>query len=71
MYQYTCPETARQQSQIYVGYTTTTVKNGSIPSHGMEVHDKRLRIQEILRNIMVLYESSDKNDLIVAEALYI
>ena len=79
VYQYTCPETACQQSQIYVGYTTTTVKqrmtthaqNESILSYSIEAHDKRVRTQEILQNIKVLYKSSDKNDLIVAEALYI
>ena len=37
----------------------------------MEAHGKRLRTQEIIENIKVLYKSSDKSDLIVAEALYI
>ena len=50
---------------------STHVQNGSILSHGMEAYCKGLRTQEILKNIKVLYKSSDKNDLIVPEALYI
>ena len=79
VYRYSCEEEECNPSGIYIGQTTTSLKqrmtthasNGSIRYHNEEKHNRRPRIAEILQQIEVLYSSTDRQDLILAEALLI
>ena len=63
----------------YIGYTTTTLKqrmsthaqNGSIITHSKEQHNRKLTTCEILQNVESIFHSTDKNELQIAEALFI
>ena len=77
VYQYTCNDDTCQRS--YIGYTQTTLKQrltvhaqtGSILTHNMEKHNNKIRTNDILKSTIILYRSSDKHNLQIAEALFI
>ena len=79
VYQYKCPSGECEPPQTYIGYTTTTLKqrttshaqNGSIKDHNTTTHQLKIRSKEILDNTTVLFRSTDKTDLTIAEALLI
>ena len=79
MYQYKCPSGKCEPPQTYIGYTTATLKqrttshaqNGSIKDHNTTTHQLKIRSKEILDNTTVLFRSTDKTDLTIAEALLI
>ena len=75
----TCPETECPHSQFYIGYTTTTLKqqmtthaqNGSIMAHARNAHKLKIKTQQILENVKVIYKSPYKMELVLAEVLLI
>ena len=79
VYQYECPSGECQPSKTYIGYTTTTLKqrltthaqNGSIATHSSTTHQNKIRTKEIMDHTTVLFRSTEKNELIIAEALLI
>ena len=79
VYRYDCPEDMCKQSQFYIGYTTTTLKqrmtlhaqHGGIISHHKDVHQIKTRTADILNHISVIFRASEKMDLLIAEALFI
>ena len=79
VYQYTCPMDGCNPSQIYIGYTTTSLKqrmtahtqNGGIRTHQQTVHQRKIKTAEILEHTKVLYRNQDKIELQIMEALLI
>ena len=80
VYRYTCPIKERcQPSTTYLGHTTCTIKkrmtmhaqHGSIKEHHLEVHDNKITTADIIANIKVIYRSQERQDLYIAEALFI
>ena len=79
VYQYGCPVEECKPSKIYIGYTTTTLKqrmvqhaqNGSIENHSKTAHHYKINSKEIVDNTIILFKSSERNDLVIAEALLI
>ena len=50
---------------------TTHAQNGSIKTHNLEEHQRRLRAADILACIDVLHTAHDRQELVLAEALLI
>ena len=79
VYQYTCPMDGCNPSQIYIGYTTTSLKqrmtahtqNGGIRTHQQTVHQRKIKTAEILEHTKVIYRNQDKIELQIMEALLI
>ena len=79
VYQYVCPGDMCRQSQTYIGYTTTSLKQrmtmhaqtGSIISHLANSHENRPRTAEIQEHVKILFKSHDKIELTLAEAILI
>ena len=79
VYRYDCPRDVCQQSQFYIGYTTTTLKqrmtfhvqNGAIATHHKDIHSAKTRTADLLENTIILFRSSEKTDLVIAEAVLI
>ena len=78
VFRYACEEECNP-SEKYIGQTTTSLKkkmtthaqNGSIRIHNKEKHNRRPRTTEIFHQIEILHSSTDRQDLILAEALFI
>ena len=79
VYAYTCPKAECQPAKLYVGYTQTSLKqrvimhaqSGSILSHNIQTHQHKIKTKEILEHTTVIYKSPHKQELQLAEALYI
>ena len=79
VYRYTCNAEECHSSKTYIGQTTTTLKqrmtthaqNGSIKTHNLDEHQRRLRAADILACIDVLHSAHDRQELVLAEALLI
>ena len=79
VYRYTCKAEECHPSEIYIGQTTTSLKqrmtthaqNGSIKNHNHDKHQRRLRASEILLDVDVLHSAHDRQELVLAEALLI
>ena len=79
VYQYKCNNEECQPSNTYIGYTTLTIKqrmsqhaqNGGILAHNREHHDRVLSGAEMEEQTVVLYSANERQDLIIAEALFI
>ena len=80
VYRYTCPDAERcQPSQTYIGHTTCSLRqrmtlhaqNGSIKQHQSDSHSKKVTTAEILNNIKVIFRSQERQELYIAEALFI
>ena len=77
VYKYNCEEC--QPSPYYIGYTTTTLKqrslahtqNGSIKSHNLDIHNKKIKTADVLPNMKVIHRSTARIELQIAEALFI
>ena len=75
VYKYTCPSTECKHSQNYISCTATTVKqrmtsnlqNGPILTQASNTHNLKLKNQQNLENFKVIYKSTEKIDLILAE----
>ena len=50
---------------------TTHAQNGSIMAHARSAHKLKIKTQQILENIKVIYKSPEKMELVLAEALLI
>ena len=79
VYRFSCNKDACQRSPSYIGYTTLTVKErmtqhaqkGSIHEHNVEEHRGLCPAAELLENTERLFYSSEKHELLLAEALLI
>jgi hypothetical protein len=79
VYRYSCDHELCQQTQTYIGYTETTLKErmtahanrGSIKEHHSSVHNYKISTAEILRSVKVITKRSSKRELMIAEALCI
>ena len=66
-------------AKLYIGYTQTSLKqratrhaqHGSILTHNIQTHQHKIKTNEILENTTILYKSQFKQELLLAEALYI
>ena len=75
VHRYTCNAEECHSSKTYIDQTTTTLKqrmtthaqNGSIKSHNLEEHQRRLRAADILACIDVLHTAHDRQELVLAE----
>ena len=78
VYQYKC-DMDRCQPSNYIGYTETTLKqrmtthaqNGSIKTHNITEHGRKLKAQQLVSSTEILHRSRDKSELLIAEALLI
>lgn len=80
VYQYTCPEVeCSLNPQTYIGYTTNALKErmqqhsykGAIREHGFEMHDRRLKKEEILKSTRIIHKDFSTTNLRILEAIYI
>ena len=80
VYVYTCPKEECQPSiSTYIGYTECTLterlrnhaQHGSIALHSQQQHSFKIKTAEILTNTEIARQLNTKEDLIIAEALYI
>lgn len=77
VYSYQCK--AGCNASTYIGYTTNTLGtrmkqhsyNGAIRKHHEEVHQIRIKYDEIIKNTSILEKLNNRNDLIVMEAILI
>ena len=78
VYQYQCKREGCLSS-IYVGYTECSLvlrmrnhtQNGSIRKHNIDAHAHKVTTNDILKDIKILRHFNNKEDLVIAEALYI
>lgn len=79
VYQYTCPSEQCQLAHTYIGYTECTLKQrmtyhctcGSIKNHNKTAHQKKICTKELLESTTILRKESNKEELMIAEALLI
>ena len=79
VYQYTCDVVGCQPAKFYIGYTENTLvermrthaQNGSIASHHNSTHSRKPTTQELVNNSKVLKSSPKRQELLIAEALFI
>ena len=79
VYQYKCSEPGCGPAQNYIGYTTTSTKQratthaqtGSIRKHHEAQHGEKIKAKLIQERMSILFRSSIKTELTIAEALYI
>ena len=79
VYQYSCTNEECLPSNNYIGYTITSLnkrfsmhaQTGSILNHAKSAHNLRPCTKEMLKNVKVLYKSVSKEELLIAESLYI
>lgn len=80
VYQYKCNhQECQPQDQTYIGYTECTLtdrcrnhaQSGSILQHNVTTHHQRITTKQILEATEVLYHLPVKEELIIAEALFI
>ena len=80
VYKYICEGVERcQPPQFYIGVTTTSLRQratshaqtGAIQLHHLNEHQNRIKTDEILNNTETLFYSTDKSELLIAEALFI
>ena len=60
----------------YIGHTTTTItermkQHTSIKKHHKETHQQNITGAQMIQNVSILSKPSDKQDLIIMEALLI
>ena len=78
VYEYKCPE-SDCNAATYVGYTTCSlpqrfyihVQTGAINHHHRTVHNSKPKTRELLPHTKVLFRSSSKLELMIAEVLLI
>ena len=78
VYQYRCNKIGCN-SNSYIGYTTMKLatrfyshaQTGAIREHNKNIHDAKPLTQELLSNTTILFKSSSKQDLTIAESLLI
>lgn len=79
VYKYICPKEECQPSISYVGYTECTLtdrlrnhtQQGSILAHNQQAHSIKMKTQELLQHTIIERKFTEKEDLIIAEALII
>ena len=77
IYKYNCNEVQCTTAQAaYIGHTTTTLKermkqHASIKKHHPEVHNQNITSSTMLAHTSVIAKFNNKQDLTIAEALYI
>ena len=77
VYKYSCDQVqCNSVHACYIGYTTTTLKDrmkqhASIKKHYREKHNQNITGSQMLQNTTVIARYQNKQDLIIAEALYI
>ena len=79
VYQYSCNEESCNNSNTYIGYTTTLLKlrlsnhaqQGSIKKHHCSIHNSKVKTQHLRENTKVLTRINNRNELQIAEALLI
>jgi hypothetical protein len=78
VYQYTCNKSGCN-SASYIGYTTCAlakrfymhVQTGAIRKHNANIHSQKPLTRELLQTTTVIYRGYGKQDLTIAEALFI
>ena len=80
VYEYTCKKDLCQQSKnTYIGQTTVLLKQraimhaqkGAILNHNMNKHNIKIKTKEILEDTAILFKSQCRNELCIAESLFI
>ena len=79
VYKYECKMEPCNSSHVYIGHTTTLLKQrmtshtqqGSIRKHFIAVHNSKPKTQDLLSNTTVLARFTNRNELQIAEALLI
>ena len=79
VYMYECDKQECQPCTSYIGYTECTLKdrirnhaqNGAIRSHNLEKHKLKITTNEIAQCTKVLRQLNTKEELTIAEAIYI
>ena len=76
---YVCPKQECQPCNSYIGYTECMLvdrlrnhaQNGAIITHSVNSHDTKISTQEIAKSTTILCHFKTKEELTIAEALYI